>query len=42
LPMPEPMPRPMRMRFLRAPGLSAIWLSFIANVLLLGLADHAH
>jgi hypothetical protein len=31
--MPEPMPRPMRMRFLRAPGLSAIWFSFILVVL---------
>src|SRR5260370_10792052 len=31
LPLPEPMPRPTRMRGLRAPGLSAIWLSFIVN-----------
>src|SRR3954451_20781385 len=29
LPLPEPMPRPMRMRSLRDPGRSAIWLSFI-------------
>src|SRR4051812_25727169 len=29
LPLPEPMPRPTRMRFLRAPGLSAISFSFI-------------
>src|ERR1700687_920468 len=33
--MPEPMPRPMRMRFLRAPGLSAIWFSFISILVLL-------
>src|SRR5712692_1190524 len=31
LPLPEPMPRPTRMRGLRAPGLSAISLSFIVN-----------
>src|SRR5436190_6049096 len=31
LPLPEPMPRPTRIRALRAPGLSAIWLSFITN-----------
>src|SRR5450755_4731002 len=42
LPMPEPMPRPMRKRFLRAPGRSAISLSFIAVVLLTRVADHAH
>src|SRR5665213_968134 len=42
LPLPEPMPRPMRMRFLRAPALSAIWLSFMAVVLLLRFADHTH
>src|SRR5580692_2533248 len=30
LPLPEPMPRPTRMRFLREPALSAISLSFIA------------
>src|SRR4051794_29441194 len=29
LPLPEPMPRPTRMRFLREPALSAISLSFI-------------
>src|ERR1700730_6662526 len=29
LPLPEPMPRPMRMRALRAPGRSAISLSFM-------------
>src|ERR1700733_5038965 len=29
LPLPEPMPRPTRMRPLRAPSLSAIWFSFI-------------
>src|SRR6202142_738076 len=42
LPMPEPMPRPTRMRFLRAPGRSAISLSFMAGVLLTRFADHAH
>src|SRR3569623_301876 len=31
LPIPEPMPRPMRVRFLREPALSAIWLSFISR-----------
>src|SRR5450631_3356380 len=31
LPLPEPMPRPTRMRPLRAPGLSAISLSFIVS-----------
>src|ERR1700754_1552648 len=31
LPLPEPMPRPTRMRPLRAPGLSAISLSFIVK-----------
>src|SRR3954471_6693094 len=31
LPTPEPIPRPMRTRFLRDPGRSAIWLSFIAS-----------
>src|SRR6266404_9723195 len=53
LPLPEPMPRPTRMRFLREPALSAISLSFIAlspcfNLLLaddademLNLCDHA-
>src|SRR5580704_8423194 len=30
LPLPEPMPRPTRIRFLREPALSAISLSFIA------------
>src|SRR5262249_1322289 len=30
LPLPDPMPRPTRMRFLREPALSAISLSFIA------------
>src|SRR4051795_11780190 len=30
LPLPEPMPRPTRMRFLREPALSASSLSFIA------------
>jgi hypothetical protein len=35
LPMPEPMPRPMRARFLRAPGRLAISLSFIAYPLFL-------
>src|ERR1700684_3917484 len=30
LPLPEPMPRPTRVRFLREPTLSAISLSFIA------------
>src|SRR5471032_237498 len=46
LPLPEPMPRPIRMRFLREPGLSAIWFSFIVFVLylvgLLRAADDAH
>src|SRR3569623_1434427 len=52
LPLPEPMPRPTRMRFLREPALSAISLSFIALLLvscllvddadeMLDLADHA-
>src|SRR5262249_46343953 len=40
LPMPEPMPRPIRMRFLRAPCLGAISFSFIAVSLL--SVDHAH
>src|SRR6201996_3521728 len=34
LPLPEPMPRPTRIRFLREPALSAISLSFIAKFLL--------
>src|SRR5262245_6546684 len=34
LPLPEPMPRPTRMRFLREPALSAISLSFIVCSLL--------
>src|ERR1700694_361669 len=33
LPLPEPMPRPTRMRFLREPALSAISLSFILHIL---------
>src|SRR6202049_912367 len=33
LPLPEPMPRPTRMRFLREPALSAISLSFIVRFL---------
>src|SRR5262245_26236390 len=48
LPLPEPMPRPTRVRFLRDPGRSAIWLSFIASSLafdhadeVLHLGDHA-
>src|SRR6266849_171483 len=42
LPLPEPMPRPTRMRFLREPALSAISLSFIAlSPCLLLLADDA-
>src|SRR3954463_2937649 len=50
LPLPEPMPRPMRVRFLRDPGRSAIWLSFIVSQSslvghdadeVLHLADHA-
>src|SRR5712671_3570697 len=50
LPLPEPMPRPTRMRFLREPALSAISLSFIALSPLflvdnadevLNLGDHA-
>src|SRR4029453_5471715 len=39
LPLPEPMPRPMRVRSLRDPGRSAIWLSFIASSLALDHAD---
>src|ERR1700760_1038252 len=35
LPLPEPMPRPTRIRFLREPALSAISLSFIALLLVL-------
>src|SRR6476660_3183463 len=35
LPLPEPMPRPTRMRFLREPALSAISLSFIVRFLYL-------
>src|SRR5712671_796170 len=35
LPLPEPMPRPTRMRFLREPALSAISLSFIVSFLYL-------
>src|ERR1700734_4070648 len=34
LPLPEPMPRPTRIRFLREPALSAISLSFIVRFLL--------
>src|SRR6266567_3899340 len=34
LPLPDPMPRPTRMRFLREPALSAISLSFIVSFLL--------
>src|SRR5579863_4577619 len=44
LPLPEPMPRPTRIRFLREPALSAISLSFIALspcYFLLLLADDA-
>src|SRR3954470_6495303 len=41
LPLPEPMPRPTRMRFLREPALSAISLSFIALSPCLLLADDA-
>src|SRR5579863_8187006 len=40
LPLPEPMPRPTRIRFLREPALSAISLSFMVLFLLL-LADDA-
>src|SRR3954452_10500583 len=36
LPLPEPMPRPTRIRFLREPALSAISLSFIAKFPYLG------
>jgi hypothetical protein len=35
LPLPDPIPRPIRVRRLRAPGRSAIWLSFIALLPLL-------
>src|SRR5471032_2194417 len=53
LPLPEPMPRPTRIRFLREPALSAISLSFIVRFLIsfsllvddademLNLGDHA-
>src|SRR5262249_59435586 len=41
LPDPEPMPRPMRCRVLRAPGRSASSLSFIARLQSL-LLDHAY
>src|ERR1700761_9361929 len=51
LPLPEPMPRPTRIRFLREPALSAISLSFILIFLallpvddaneMLNLGDHA-
>src|SRR6185295_15737498 len=42
LPTPEPMPRPIRTRSLRAPCLSAIWLSFITSSLAQSLVvDHA-
>src|ERR1700760_2523922 len=53
LPLPDPMPRPTRIRFLREPALSAISLSFIAKILylvlllvddadeMLNLGDHA-
>src|SRR3954466_1514318 len=49
LPAPEPIPRPMRKRFLREPGRGAISLSFIAFSLfpvhdadeMLDLGDHA-
>jgi hypothetical protein len=36
LPLPEPIPRPTRMRFLREPALSAISLSFIVSFPCLG------
>src|SRR3569623_2471463 len=51
LPLPEPMPRPPRMRVLRAPGLSRSWSSFIflnlqqvraCTRLLVGLLDLQH
>src|SRR5262249_34676152 len=44
LPLPDPMPRPTRMRRLRAPALSAIWLSFIVRSLsgFLGAHEVAH
>src|SRR4051794_40288956 len=48
LPLPEPMPRPTRIRSLRDPGRSAISLSFIASSIpldhadeMLDLQDHA-
>src|ERR1700761_5802195 len=53
LPLPDSMPRPTRIRFLREPALSAISLSFIAKILylvlllvdnadeMLNLGDHA-
>src|SRR5438128_10622189 len=39
LPLPEPMPRPTRIRSLRDPGRSAISLSFIASSIPLDHAD---
>src|ERR1700755_2624422 len=43
LPLPEPMPRPTRIRFLREPALSAISLSFMVLFLVfLLLADDAN
>src|SRR5215213_4040675 len=43
LPTPEPIPRPIRTRFLRDPGRSAIWLSFIVSSLAQSpIANHAH
>src|SRR5579871_3935494 len=43
LPLPDPMPRPTRIRFLREPALSAISLSFIIPFpILLALAHDAN
>src|ERR1700739_4583240 len=43
LPLPEPMPRPTRIRFLREPALSAISLSFMVLIpYFLLLADDAN
>src|SRR5258707_1153042 len=39
LPLPEPLPRPPRLCFLREPALSAISLIFIARFLILGTSS---
>src|SRR5512144_2981632 len=40
LPLPEPMPRPIRRRDLRAPGLSESWLSLILDYLVMAGAAY--